>query len=68
MNEKEEDEDDLKRGVRGADKRGDLDANAIDIEINKDIETRKLVKLADYDFYIKEINKFDSSYSPYKIF
>ena len=48
--EKEEDEDMPMRGVGGAEKRGDLDINAIDLEINKDIKTRKLVKLADFDF------------------
>ena len=68
VKENDEDSEVFRRGVGGVEKRGDLDINAIDLEINKDIKTRKLVKLADFDFQIKEINKFVSSYSPYKIF
>ena len=57
-----------RRAVGGVDRRADLDVNVIDEEIQKDDSTRNLVKLADYEFQIKEINKFVSTYSPNKIF
>ena len=57
-----------RRGIGGVDKRAELDMNEIDEEINKDFKTRKLLKVADYDFKINELNKFVSGYSPYKIF
>ena len=41
---------DSRRSVGGVDRRKDLDKNAIDEEIYKDMKTRKLVKLEDYDF------------------
>ena len=39
-----------RRGIGGAEKRGDLDTNVIEDEINKDSETRNTVKLADYEY------------------
>ena len=57
-----------RRGVEGTDKRGNLDIDEIDEEINKDVETRKLVKLEDYEYQIQEINQFKSTNSAYKIF
>ena len=68
-NENACDDDDVqRRGIGGVDRRGNLDTNAIDDEINKDSGTRKLVKVADYPYQIRNINKFSSSFSPYKIF
>ena len=57
-----------RRGVEGSDKRANLDMDEIDDEINVDQETRKLVKLEDYEYQIQEINQFKSTNSAYKIF
>ena len=39
-----------RRGIGGSDKRGDLNTDDIDTEINKDNDTRNMVKVADYDY------------------
>lgn len=39
-----------RRGIGGTEKRGDLDTTKIDEEINKDNDTRNVVKLANYDY------------------